>query len=209
MLQHKCSIPRKGQKDKWAIKTSAEFGNFLVRSCLKKVPEGEDVNIKGAIIATFPVAEKANFEIEKVKKFMGIQQAVVNTTVKPGDILILMDEFPRAFFALTIKTDKFDLKIKAKAPKSGKPGKKGDKEPKADFCSIKTNEKDIIDDLIFDFPGFSEISIKHTIKITNIEIPEGEEDPIKIRENSKREGTIERIITSDKGNFIEEKEFKA
>ena len=58
---------------------------------------------------------------------------------------------------LLFKTNNSELKIKGKAPKSGKPGKKGDDEaPKADFCSLKTSDREIMKDLFFDLHDFSE-----------------------------------------------------
>ena len=46
IFQDRYLIEGKKQKEKWSIKTSAEFANFFVRRCLEKSP-GE-INIKGA-----------------------------------------------------------------------------------------------------------------------------------------------------------------
>ena len=201
-------IEGKRQKDKWAIKTSAEFANFFVKRCLENV-EGE-VEMKGIIVSTFDLRDKIDFEIEKVKNYMGIKQIVINTVVEASKIISLMDEFPRAFFALSFKTNDCELKIKAKPPKSAKPASKGEAGPKANFCSLKTPNQDIINDLFFDFPNFKEIKINHTITIEKINLPKGEENPVKIRELSEREGIVKRIAIVDGGNeVIEEKEFIA
>ena len=37
--KNKFLLEGKKQKSKWAIKTGAEFANFLVRKCLEKVPD--------------------------------------------------------------------------------------------------------------------------------------------------------------------------
>src|SRR3989344_3336966 len=44
-------VEGKKQKDRWAIKTSAEFTNFFVRKCLNKVQD--NVKVRGIIICTF------------------------------------------------------------------------------------------------------------------------------------------------------------
>ena len=208
VFENRYLLEAKKQKNKWAIKTSAEFSNFLVRSCLEKA-SGE-IEIKGIIVSTFPVSDKAEFEIEKVKKYMGIQQVVIKTTTTtPDKVLSLMNEFPKAHFGLSFKTDSCDLKIKAKTPKSGKPGKKGGEGPKADFCSLKTTDRSIVQDLFFDFPDFDFIVIKHTLNIKKIELPEGEQDPVKIRALAKRSGTMKREVNVNGEEFIEEKEFSA
>lgn len=104
------------------------------------------------------------------------------------------------------KFDKGELKIKAKAPKSAKPSNKGEKEIKADFCSLKTNDGSIIEDLFFDFPNFTEIKIKHSLNIQEVIIPKGIDDPVKMRETSKRKGKIIREINVD--GRIEKKEIE-
>ena len=127
-------VEAKKQKNGWAIKTGPEFANYLVRACLEKT--AGDIEISGVIVATFDVSKKAEFPVERIKKFMGIQQAVVNTKTDPSKVIKLMDGFPRAFFALTFSTPDYQLKIKAKAPKSAKPAGAGEKGPKINFCSL-------------------------------------------------------------------------
>jgi len=207
-FEDKYLLEGKKQKDKWAIKSSAEFGNFLVRKCLEKA--SGNVAVKGVIVATFDVSSDADFEVEKVKKFMGIQQAVINTTTDPDKVLTLMDKHPKAFFALSFSTNGCELKIKPKAPRS-KPSSKGEKKPKADFCKLKTSDEGIVKDLFFDFPDFKTIMVRHVITVEKIALPEGEKDPVKVREKAVREGKIKRIVDYNSGEeeFIEEKKFVA
>ena len=120
-----------------------------------------------------------------------------------------MNKFPKAFFALSFSLKNYTLKIKPKAPKSGKPAKKGDEDVKADFCSLKTSDNSIINDLFFDNKNFKEIQIKHQININEIILPKGISDPIKMRELAKRKGIISRIIKSDGNSTTKEKEFEA
>mgnify|MGYP001578492134 FL=1 len=196
VFENRYLIEAKKQKDKFSIKTSAEFSNYLVRKCLEN--ESEKIKIMGIIVSTFDLVTEMKFPVENVKKYMGIQQAIINTEVSPEEIIGLMNKYPRVHFGLSFKTKDFELKIKAKAPKSGKPGKKGDEEgPKADFCSLKTSDREIIKDLFFEMDDFKEVKINHTIVIEKIEIPKGESNPIKMRENSIREGKIIRKIDVD------------
>ncbi|MEK6825622.1 MAG: hypothetical protein AABY00_02440, partial [Nanoarchaeota archaeon] len=204
---NKYLLDAKKQKLGWTIKTSAEYVNTLVRNCLEKM-SGE-IGVTGVIVATFHVGEKAQFPIERVKQFMGIKQAVVNTTTTPRKILSLMDEYPRAFFALSFSTPLVSIKTKAKAPKSSKPASSGEKEVSADFCTLKTSDPSIVKDLFFDCPDFTEISIKHILNIKEITLPKGVSDPVQIREQAKRKGTITRIIKVDGKEIRKEIEFEA
>lgn len=199
-------IEAKKQKDKWNIKTGYEFANFLVRKCLEKI-NGE-IDISGIIVFTGSL-EDSKVPIERVKQFMGIKQYIINAKVNASDVLNLMNKYPKAFFALSLKFGDGELKIKAKAPKSAKPSNKEDKEVKADFCSLKTNDQGIIDDLFFDFHDFNEIKIKHSLNIQEVIIPKGIDDPVKMREMSKRKGKIIREINVDGRVEKKEVEFEA
>jgi hypothetical protein len=192
VFEAKYLISAKKQKDRWNIKTGPEFANFLVRECLKEV-KGE-MEVRGAIIATFDVSKETGFPVVRIKQFMGIKQAIIETKTTPDKIISLMDKFPRAFFALSFSTPNSELKIKAKAPKSAKPATAGGKEPVAEFCSIKTTNQKIADTLLFDLPAFDEVTISHTLNIKEIVLPKNEKDPVKIREGAIRKGTIKRII---------------
>lgn len=207
MFENKYLIDAKKQKDSWNIKTGPELANTLVRMCLKKV-EGE-VDVTGVIVATFDVASKASFPISGVKQFMGIKQAGVNSKVHPEKILKMMEEFPRAFYALTFSGKDFILKIKAKAPKSAKPVAAGGKEPKAEFCSLKTTDEHIAKEIFFDFPEFKEIKIKHILNIKDIELPKGLSNPAEIREKAVRKGVLIRIATVDGVQHRKEYPFNA
>jgi hypothetical protein len=206
-FKNKYLIEAKKQKNGWAVKTGSEFANFLVRSCLEKI-KGE-VKVSGIIVATFNVSTKAEFEVERIKKFMGIQQAVISTTTHPQKILKLMDLFPRAFFALSFSEQNFQLKIKAKAPKSAKPSSGGDKGPSPDFCSLKTDDAQIVKDLLFDCFDAKEVKLNHVLEINEIELPKGISDPVQMREQSKRRGKIIRKLNFDGKEKVTEAEFFA
>jgi len=207
VFENRYLLEGKKQKDKWGVKTSSEFANFLVRRCLEKF--GGRFDFKGAIIYTKNIKEELGFDVENVKSYMGIKQFLINTAISSEDILGLMEKYPKAFYALSFSGNGFELKIKAKPPKSGKPGKKGEDEPKADFCSLKTSDPEIIKDLFFDFSSFKEIRIKHTLEIRDIEIPKNYKTPEEMRELAKRKGVVKRFIDVDGQKKVSEKEFAA
>jgi len=83
------------------------------------------VAIKGIIVSTLDLKDELEFEIKKVSNFQGVRKYVIDTEIEPLKILNLMDKYPKTFFALSFSGDNFVLKIKAKAPASGKTRKGG------------------------------------------------------------------------------------
>jgi hypothetical protein len=203
-------LEAKKQKDRWSIKTGAEFANFLVGKCLEEV--SGKIFVKGIITSTFDIRTGMGGFVfnpeEEVKQFMGIKQLKVDCEAESRRIAEVMNKFPRAFFALSFSTGKSELKIKAKAPKSAKPSAGGEKEPKAEFCSLKTSNRQIVDDLFFDNPDFNRISIKHTIKINEILIPKGISSPVEMREKAVRKGVIVREVEADGRKSSREAKFE-
>ncbi|MBU3923728.1 MAG: hypothetical protein KJ592_02320 [Nanoarchaeota archaeon] len=211
----------KRQAKKWGIKAGAEYVNFLVRKCLEKfsVPPldssghqtGQAVAITGVIVSTLDLRDEFKFEIVKAGNFQGVRKFQIASEIEPSQIIELMDKYPKAFFALSFKGDDFVLKIKAKGPTSGKPGKEKDEGPVADFCSLKTSDKAIVDELFFGIGDFTECKIKHTISVTDIVYPSNvaELKPAEIRELAKRKGTIKRIVFRDGVESESEAEFVA
>lgn len=204
-FKNKYLIEAKKQKDKWTIKTSSEFANFFVKKCLEET--SEKVFIKGIVASTIDIEKEIKFPIENIKKFMGIKQILINFEISPHEILELIKKYPRAFFALSFKTQNSELKIKAKAPKSAKASTSGKKGPKASFCVLKTKNQEIIKELFFDAPNFNEIKIRHILKINEIIYPNNEKDPRLMRENSKRKGLLLREIEIDNKRYTKEAEF--
>jgi hypothetical protein len=203
-------VEGKKQANKWAIKTSSEFANFFVKKILENFT-GE-VKIKGIIVSTIDLEADCDFPVEDVKKYMGIKQLVLNCSTTSEKILSVIKKHPKAFYALSFSVGDYDLKIKAKAPKSGKPGTKtkgGDDEgPKADFCSLKTTDKSIVEDLFFDHPAFEEIRVRHLLEIKDIEIPRSFKTPEEMRERAVRKGVIKRFVEVDGKKEIKEKNFE-
>ena len=119
IYKNKYLIEGKRQVKNWSVKAGAEYTNFLVRWCLNA--SEERVKLSGAIVSTLDLRDEINFELKKVSNFQGVRKHVVDTEVEGKEILTLMDKYPKAFFALSFKGDDFVLKIKPKAPASGKP----------------------------------------------------------------------------------------
>ena len=206
--RNKYLLEGKRQAKKWAVKAGAEYANFLVRKCLEKI-DGS-VEVKGIIVSTLDLRDEIGFDVVKVGNFQGIRKNVIDTEVEASEILALMDKFPRVFFALSFKGEGFVLKIKPKAPKSGKPGKGGEK-PVADFCSLKTDDGGIVDELFFGVGEFGEVSVNHTINVMDIVYPANVEElkPSEVRELAKRKGVVVRDVVVDGVEHVSEAGFVA
>ncbi len=206
--KNKYLLEGKKQSKNWSIKAGAEYVNFLVRRCLEKV-DGRVV-VSGIIVSTLDLKNEIGLDVVKVGNFQGIRKNVIDTEVEALKILELMNKFPRVFFALSFSGKDFILKIKAKAPKSGKPGN-GDDKPVVDFCSLKTGDKSLVDDLFFGVGDFNEISVNHTINIVDIIYPENIDElkPEEVRELSKRKGCVVRNVNADGKTQTSRAEFVA
>ena len=181
----------------------------MVKSCL--LHSKESIKASGIISTTLELRGDITFDISKVSQFQGVKKYIINSEIKTKELLTLMEKYPKAFYALSFKEDKFDLKIKAKSPKSGKSDKDSE-EVKANFCTLKTTNKEILDKIFFDIGlDFKEVKVNHTLKIEKIVYPKGYEkmSPAEIRENSKREGILIRNITIDGKKESKEAKFIA
>jgi hypothetical protein len=193
-FREKYLIDAKKQADKYVIKTGAEFANHLVKMGLEKA-HGK-VKITGVIVSTMHMDIPFSKDI---KQFMGIKQYKVDTEIESSQVLEAMEKFPRAFFALSFVLPDYELKIKPKAPKSAKPSTKGEGESKAEFCSLKTTDSNVVKDMLFGLPDFKMVSVKHTLKIDQIVYPRDftKMKPEEVREQSKRKGVIIRNVVID------------
>lgn len=206
IFKNKAIVKVKKSKKLYTINTSAEFANELVTIMAEKLGEHK-TKITGAVISTNDLTNKLDFK-EK-KQFQGVKRYLIEKEMSGKEIISLLNEFPKAFFGLSFNVDlENKLKIKDKAPKTGKPGK-GDEEPKADFCKLITTDEKIGNSFVFESPDFKSVEIKHDFMIENIILPEGEKDFAKIRELAKREGKIIRHINIDGKKEIKEFPFSA
>jgi hypothetical protein len=207
-FENKYLLEAKKQASRTAIKTSAEFTNSIVRICLQNLKG--PTQIKGVIVSTTDLAEELGLPIKKKSNFQGVRKLEIETEVEPQKILDLMAKYPKVFFALSLKTEEIELKVKPKAPKSGKKGSDGEA-PKADFCNLKTNNQEIINELLFDVTDFKELKINHTININEIVYPANMDDlsPKEVRAQAKRKGVVVRNSVVDGKDFVSKKEFVA
>ena len=206
--KNKYLIEGKKQAKKWAIKAGAEYANLLVRKCLEKI--NGTVSVKGVIVSTLDLRGEIKFEVKKVSNFQGVRSNIIDCEVESPQILDLMDKYPKVFFALSFKGKDFVLKIKPKRPKSEKKGK-DDERPIADFCSLKTEDKSLVNDLFFGVQDFKEVFINHTINVTDIVYPKDVENlkPTEIRELAKKKGVVIRKVNADGIEKTSEAEFVA
>lgn len=195
----------------YTIWTGAEFANELVKAVAEKLGS-ESAKVTGAIVSTSDLKDKIDFK--DIKQFQGVKRYLIDKEMTGDEIVSLLNEFPKTFFALSFATDKDDtkLKIKPKAPKSGKPGK-GDKEgPKADFCVLKTKDAVLAKSFVFEKPDFKEAQIKHTFFVTDLVISDELKksgDFAKMREEAMRKGKVIREAVIDEQDVKTELDFEA
>jgi hypothetical protein len=207
VFKNRALVSAKRSKDKYTISTGPEFANELVKIVAEKLGN-EKAHVTGAIISTSELSGKIEFK-EK-KQFQGVKRYLIDTEMSGEEIIKLLDEFPKIFFALSFQAGEGNaLKIKAKAPKSGKPGK-GDEEPKADFCKLVTDDPAIGRGFVFDKEDFKSAEIKHDFIIEKITLSDTEEkDFAKLREAAKRSGKIIRYSNIDGVKATKEYSFEA
>lgn len=192
--------------NKYTIYTTAEFANEFVRSVAKKLGESR-VSVVGAVVSTSDLTGELEFKDKK--QFQGVKRYLIENEMSGNGIIGLLEKFPKAFFALSFESEDSKLKIKPKAPKSGKPKSKGGKKLKPNFCKLVTTDEDIGKSFVFEQPDFKEAEISHDFIITDIIRPEGETDFSSIRELAKKKGKILRHAIIDDRNYNSELEFEA
>ncbi len=202
---NKAIINAKQSKGKYTLVTTAEFANEFVRFMAEKLQD-ERTMVTGAIVSTNDLKQELDFK--DIKQFQGVKRYLIEKEMSGKEIIELLEKFPKAFFALSFEAKGDKLKIKPKAPKSGKPGKGSDK-PKADFCKLITMDKETGQSFVFEKPDFNKAEIVHDFTINEIIQPEGEKDYSKIREMAKRKGKIIRKAEIDGQETTKEIEFEA
>lgn len=199
-------------KDKFSISTTYEYANDLVRM-MAEMLGGNKTKITGVIVSTRDLTGQLNFTGKK--QFAGVKQYILDGDMSGKEIIILLDKLPTAFFALSFKVGETELKIKPKAPISGKPPTKSGDEVKikADFCKLYTTDKNILRSFVFDSEildsDVKKAEIKHYFQITDITLPKGETEPLRIRELAVRKGKILRLIKIDEKELKKEHDFAA
>lgn len=206
---YKAMIDAKQSKGKYTISTTTEFANELVRAVAEKLGS-EKTNVTGAIVTTADLTGELDYQDKK--QFQGVKRYIIDAEMSGDEIIALLDKLPKAFFALSFTVGDTKLKIKPKAPKSGKPSKKGGGRPKADFCKLITKDANLAREFIFEKTEWAKAFIEHQFLIDDIVVPpelEAEGDFAKIRELARRKGKIIRKALIDEEEIDEEKEFEA
>ena len=205
-FKDKSVVIAKNSKGLYSISTTSEYASEFVRAVAEELGDAP-VKVTGAVISTRDLSGELKF-VNK-KQFMGIKQYIIEDEMTKSQILGLCDKFPKAFLALSFTGPKTELKVKAKAPTSGKPSTKAEDTPKADFCKLKTSNMTIVRNLLFDVGDFKYVEIKHDYVINDMVMPTGETDPLKIREMAKRKGVLVRQLKIDDKITKKEKSFVA
>ena len=76
---------------------------------------------------------------------------------------------------------------------------------------MKTTDANFIKEMFFDCPEFKEISIKHTLKITDMIYPKdfAKMKPEEVRAVSKRKGILFREVITDGKSEVKQVNFEA
>lgn len=204
-------IKAKCSKGKYTIYTTAEFGNEMVRDVAEKIGN-QKVKVIGSIIGTNDL--KGILDFKKISQFQGVKNYSIEKEMSGVEILNILNKFPKNFFGLSFKTldGGTELKIKPKAPKSGKPSTKGGETPNPDFCKLITNDSKLGESFVYEKTDFKEALINHTFFIEDIIVPEElkkEKDFAKMREMSLRKGRIMRSAKIDGNEVKSELPFQA
>jgi len=212
-FKNKALVSVKKSGEKYTISTSFEFGNELVLLVAEKAGN-EKVMVTGAIVSTNDLTGEVDFK-EK-KQFQGVKRYLIEKEMTGKEIVALVNKFPKAFFGLSFKVskDNTELKIKPKAPTSGKPSapKEDAEAQKPNFCKIVTTDALIGKSFVFEVSDFKNANVAHTFVINEIKIPEElkkTNDFAKMREGAKRKGKIIREAEIDEKKLKKEAEFEA
>ena len=137
----------KHNSNKFSVSTTAEYANELVRILAEKLGDNKSY-VTGVIVSTRNLNGELDYQSKK--QFIGVNQYIINKEMSGNEILELCNKLPISFIGLSFNVYNSELKIKPKTPKFAKPSSKGEEKLKVDFCKLKTLDKEIIDNLIFD-----------------------------------------------------------
>jgi hypothetical protein len=213
-FEERAMIRVKNSAGKFSLATTPEFAGDLVRMLAEKLGE-EKSFVSGAVVSALGLE---GFDYKEKKSAIGINKYLIEKEMSGRDILDLADKTKKAFLGLSFKFGEYDLKIQAKSPKSTKGSsstKKSDEKAKIDFCKLKTSDKELIRNFLFDEElkelNFKEAEIRHDFIIDEIVVPEElkqEKDFALVREKARRKGRIIRRIKVDGKELVKETDFE-
>jgi hypothetical protein len=203
----------KNQNGKYVLDTTSEYAKEFVKTMGEKLGNGK-AHVTGAVISAL---DQSGFKYEEKKMAMGVRKYVINREMSGNEIVELCNNVNKAFFGLSFSFGDEELKIKDKSPKSMKgasSSKEDSDELKIDFCKLKTSDKKIIENILFedDAKNFKKAEVYHDFIITDIVIPlelKNEKDFAKVREEALRKGKIIRYLDIDGKKIRKEIEFEA
>lgn len=214
-FKDRAMIKIKNSNGKYIISTTAEYARELVKMMAEKLG-GDKTQVTGALISALDLT---GFDYEEKKMAMGVRKYVLNRGMTGDEILGLCERLNKAFFGLSFNVGDEELIIKPKSPKSAKGAssvKKENADVKIDFCKLKTADKNIIQNLLFDNEArdlnFKKIEVKHDFIINDLIIPDelkNEKDFAKVREGALRKGKIIRYLDIEGKKVMKEVEFEA
>ena len=210
-FRNKAEVFAKNSNGKYSVYATADFANDLVRDMAEKLGSNK-TEVTGAVVSTSDMTGKIKFKTKK--QFQGVKNYAIEGEMSGHEIIKLLDEFPKTFFALSFKTADSEIKIKPKTPKSPKssPPKEGEEKKKPDFCKLTTTDKKMASEFVFEKHDFKTAEITHTYFIESIKVPDhlkNEKDFAKVREGSLRVGKIVRDAKIDEVKKRTESEFSA
>lgn len=212
-FNERAMLRAKNSSGKYIIDTTAEYAKELVYALAEKLGAVK-THVKGSLISALDLRD---FRYDDKKIVMGIRKYTIDREMTGNEIIDLCKNVQKAFFALSFSFGDDELIIKDKSPKSAKgvsSAKKENTDLKIDFCRLKTSDKKLSEELLFDpeIKDFKKIEVRHSFIITDITIPpelEDEKDLAKVRESAFRRGKIIREIEIDGKKIKKEKEFEA
>ncbi|MBM3232232.1 hypothetical protein FJZ21_02545 [Candidatus Pacearchaeota archaeon] len=206
LFKNKAIVQAKNSKGNYSFVTTSEYASEFVRTCAEELG-GERAKVEGVIISTKSLPE--NIKYGNISQFMGVKKYSISGEMTGSEIISICDAVPRAFIALSFSTNKSELKIKPKAPKSAKPGSSSEDGPKVDFCKLKTTNPEFAKKLFFEVHDFKKAEARHDFDIKDIELPKDEKDPVKMRKRAIRKGKIIRKLIIDEKEDVKEYDFVA
>jgi len=177
------------------LSSSFEFANDFLRLILNLV---DKVDIDGIVLS------KERIDLENEEKKKGIFNYKLKKEIRSEELKEIIDK--SYYCLLDLEAEGIKYKSKKKLPKPGKDAKKIDDK----FCKLEADLKYKQEILKWmGLPECKKCKVKHCFEINQIVFPQGEQDPEKLRLNSKRKGKIKREMEIDKQTREEEFEFEA
>ncbi|WXG41367.1 MAG: hypothetical protein WED07_11480 [Candidatus Freyarchaeum deiterrae] len=196
------------------FKASFDYQDFVLEFVIKRAPSA-DCSVKGNIFSSQDFSSELDMLGTKMKKSTAVYKAAVNTTVTSEELRDLYASIgDKSTLLLSIKpsSGSWKLVMKANFPKP----MAGEAKDPTKFCSgaVEGGEdilQDLTRELAPDFAGkislpFTSLSLTNIYHINELVFPENKEKlpPKEVRMQSKRKGTISRILEVDGQKFNKE-----